>query len=206
MEKAAGQTNKTEVRVEEERTSKKETANEEIIQEEPTAEAEGIAEEDTKTLKLALSEAKAKAEANLAGWQRAQADFTNYKNRIEQEKIETIKWANFKVMESLLPVLDDLERALASLPKELAGVGWIDGIKLIDRKLRDILEAQGISPIKAVGEPFDPRFHEAVRQAKGKEGIVLEEAQTGYMFRDRVIRPSQVVVGVKKETEQKEES
>ncbi|MFH1032476.1 MAG: nucleotide exchange factor GrpE [Chloroflexota bacterium] len=192
--------------VKEERTSKKETAKEEISQEEPTTKAEVVTEEDIEVLKKALSEAKAKAEANLAGWQRAQADFTNYKNRLEQEKIETIKWANFKVIESLMPVLDDLERALASLPKELAEVSWVNGIKLIDRKVRDILEAQGLSTIKAVGEPFDPRFHEAVRQAKGKEGIVIEEMQKGYMFRDRVIRPSQVAVGVKKETEPKEES
>lgn len=189
----------------EEQTSKKETVKEESSQKEPIAEVEGIAE-DIETLKQALSEAKAKAEANLAGWQRAQADFTNYKNRLEQEKVETIKWANSRVIESLLPVLDDLERALASLPKELSEVSWIDGIKLIERKIRDILAAQGLTPIKAIGEPFDPRFHEAVRQAKGKEGIVIEEMQKGYMFRDRVIRPSQVVVGVKKETEQKEES
>ena len=171
--------------MEEERTTKKETAKEETNQQEPTA--EGMAEENIETLKQALAESKAKAETNLAGWQRAQADFTNYKNRIEQEKIETIKWANSRVIENLLPVLDDLERALASLPKELDEVNWIDGIKLIDRKIRDSLATQGLTPIKAVGEPFDPRFHEAVRQAKGKVCIGRFIVQGSILFRLHVI-------------------
>ena len=98
-------------------------------------------------------------------------------------------------MLNLLPILDDLERAFTSIPPRLAKLSWVDGIRLIERKLRAILEAQGLSPIKALGEPFDPTLHEAVRQDKGKEGIVVEELQKGYKFHDRVIRPSKVVVG-----------
>jgi molecular chaperone GrpE len=151
--------------------------------------------EDIETLKEALTEAEAKAEANLAGWQRAQADFINYKKRSEQEKGEIGKFANSVLILNLLPVLDDLERAFASMPPRLAKLSWVDGIRLIERKLRAVLEAQGLSPIKALGESFDPRFHEAVRQDKGKEGIVIEEVQKGYTLNDRVIRPTMVVVG-----------
>ncbi|MFC2021664.1 nucleotide exchange factor GrpE [Chloroflexota bacterium] len=158
-------------------------------------EAEVAEKEAIGELKQALAEEKQKAESYLANWQRAQADFINYKHRSEREKEELSKFANSTLMLNLLPVLDDLERALASIPPELAEVSWVDGIKLIERNLRVSLEAQGLSPIKAVGEPFDPRFHEAVRQDKGKEGIVVEEMQKGYKFHDRVIQPSRVVVG-----------
>ncbi len=171
-----------------------------MIQQEPEdeqttkVEAE-VGGEDVGELKQALAEEKQKAESYLANWQRAQADFINYKRRSEQEKIEAGDSANAKFMLSLLPAIDDLEHALANIPPEAEGHGWVEGIKLIGRKLQTSLEASGLSPIKAVGEAFDPCFHEAVRQAKGKEGIVLEEVQKGYSFRGRLIRPSRVVVG-----------
>ena len=157
------------------------------------------------TLKQALTEAKAKAEENLAGWQRAQADFINYKRRTEQEKEETSKLANYTLILSILPALDNLERALTSIPPRLVKLSWVDGIRLIQRKLQTSLETQGISQIKALGEPFDPSFHEAMKQGKGKEGIVIEELQKGYKLHDRVIRPSNVVVGNGEEEEKKED-
>ncbi len=163
-----------------------------------------VAEENIETLKAALAEEKTKAAANLASWQRAQADFINYRRRSEQEKEEIGKFANIALMLSLLPVLDDLERAFTSIPLKLAKLTWLDGIRLIERKLQASLEAQGLSPIKALGEPFDPRFHEAVRQDKGKEGVVTEELQRGYKFYDRVIRPAMVVVGNGEEEEKEE--
>jgi molecular chaperone GrpE len=165
------------------------------INETPTGEVEASETEDLETLKETLAEVKEKAEANLAGWQRAQADFINYKKRSEQEKQELSKFANSVLILSLLPVLDDFERAFSSLPPKMEKLSWLDGIKLIERKLWAILQAQGLSPIKALGEPFDPQFHEAVRQDKGKEGIVIEEVQKGYMLEDRIIRPTMVVVG-----------
>jgi len=157
--------------------------------------------EDIEKLKQALAEERAKAEANLAGWQRAQADFINYRRRSEQEKEEMSKFANSLLVFSLLPILDDLERAFASVQPKLDKLGWVDGIRLIEHKLRSTLEAQGLSLIKAIDEPFDPNLHEAVRQDKGKEGIVVEELQRGYKFHDRVIRPSKVVVGNGQEEE-----
>jgi len=160
--------------------------------------------EDIEALKQALAEEKAKAEANLAGWQRAQADFINYKRRSEQEREELGMFANSGFILKLLPILDDWERALASIPDDLADPSWVDGIRLIERKFRGILEAQGLSPIKAVGEPFDPKLHEAAMQGKGKEGIVVDELQKGYKLYDRVIRPAKVVVGNGEEEEKEE--
>ena len=84
-------------------------------------------------------------------------------------------------------------------------LSWVDGIRLIEQKLRAGLEAQGLSQLKALGEPFDPNFHEAVMQSKGKEGVVVEELQKGYKLHDRVIRPTRVVVGNGEEAGEKKE-
>jgi len=188
------------------REPEEEQNNEPETAESPTGEVEpeAVEIEDIETLKKILAEAKAKAEANLAGWQRAQADFINYKKRNEQEKQELGKFANSVLILNLLPVLDDLERAFTAIPPRMAKLSWVDGIKFIERKLWAILETQGLSPIKALGKPFDPRFHEAVRQDKGKEEIVIEEVQKGYMLGDRVIRPTMVVVGNGEEEEKEE--
>ena len=160
-----------------------------------TSEVERAAAREDLPLEQALTEEKERAQSYLANWQRAQADFINYRRRSEQEKEELSQFARSALILNLLPALDDLERALASIPADIAQHSWVEGIRLIGRKLRGILETEGLSAIQAVGEPFDPRVHEAIRQEKGEEGIVLEEAQKGYKFRDRVIRPSKVVVG-----------
>jgi molecular chaperone GrpE len=159
--------------------------------------------EDVDTLKQMVAEEKVKAEGYLANWQRTQADFINYKRRAEQEKEEMSKFANANIMLSLLPILDDLERAFAAMPPRLAKLSWVDGVRLIERKLQASLEAQGLSAIEALGKPFDPYLHEAVRQDKGEEGIVVEEVQKGYKLHDRVIRPTKVVVGNGEEEEEK---
>jgi molecular chaperone GrpE len=176
-------------------------------------EQEKIAEleaEDVDSLKKALEEEKAKAEKYLSNWQRAEADFDNYRKRIEQERSETDRFANTVLILNLLPVLDDLERAFNSLSAKLAQLTWIDGIRLIYRKLQAILETRGLTEIKTVGENFDPTVHEAVSQGEGEEGKVIEELQKGYKLHDRVIRPALVVVGKgkkeKKEEEKPEES
>jgi len=164
-----------------------------------------VAEEDIGGLKQSLAEEKAKAEGYLSNWQRAQADFINYKPPSEQEKEEISQFANASLIFNHLPKLDDLERAFTSIPPHLARLTWADGIRLIERKLQASLEVQGLSPIKALGEPFDPKFHEAARHGKGKEGIVVEELQKGYKLHDRVIRPAMVEVGNGEEEEKKEE-
>lgn len=172
-------------------------------EEEQTDEVAEVSE-DIETLKQALAEEKAKAETNLAGWQRAQADYVNYKRRAEQDKEEVSQFANAILVLNLLPILDDWERALASIPDDQTDLSWVEGIRLIERKLRGVLETQGLSPIEAVGQPFDPNRHEAAMQGKGEEGIVVEELQKGYKFRERVIRPSKVVVGNGEEEKEEE--
>ena len=152
-------------------------------------------ETDLDSLKKAFEEEKAKAERHLASWQRCQADFVNYKKRADQDKLEYTKFASAKLMASILPVIDDFERALASLPSEVSGLSWTEGLALIQRKLRAVLEAEGVSEIKAVGEPFDPLLHEAVMEGDGEEGKVVQELQKGYRMHDRVLRPTMVVVG-----------
>ncbi len=151
--------------------------------------------EDIETLQQALAEEKEKAEKYLANWQRSQADFDNYKKRSEQEIGEVIEFAISALISNLLPVMDDLERAFASVPAELDESNWTEGIKLIYNKFKATLEAQGLTEIKTGGEPFDPRLHEAVMQQEGEEGMVIEETQKGYKFKGKVIRPSLVIVG-----------
>jgi len=151
--------------------------------------------EAIETLQQALAEEKEKAEKYLANWQRCQADFVNYKQRAEQEKGEIIEFANSTLICNLLPIMDDLERAFTSVPAELDESNWTEGIKLIYNKFKTTLEAQGLTEIEARGEPFDPRLHEAVMQQEGEEGMVIEELQKGYKFKEKVIRPSLVTVG-----------
>lgn len=173
--------------------------NDESVNNEVETEADEV--EDVESQAKTLEEERARAESYLANWQRAQADLINYKRRSEQEKEEITRFANSSLMLSLLPILDDLERALAAIPPELAELSWVDGIKLIERKLRSNLEAQGLAEIKAVGEAFDPTLHEAVMQGEGDEGMVISELEKGYKFHDRVIRPTMVVVGSGKKRE-----
>ncbi|MFO8101958.1 MAG: nucleotide exchange factor GrpE [Dehalococcoidia bacterium] len=146
-----------------------------------------------------LSDAE-RAEQYLANWQRTQADFANYKKRAEQEKAEFSRFANASLMNSILPVIDDFERALENAPEE-GNSEWMEGIKLIYRKLMGVLEGQGLSKIEAEGKDFDPNFHQAVLHEEGEEGRVLQELQKGYMIHDRLLRPAMVTVGKGKSEE-----
>ncbi len=157
--------------------------------------ADPVAEETPETESPAATDAEAKAAAYLANWQRAQADFINYKRRIEQERADFNRFANATFALALLPALDDLERAIAAVPHRYARHEWVEGVRLVARKFKTILEGQGVKAIEALGQPFDPNFHEALRQAPGKEGIITEEFQKGYMLNDKLLRPAKVVVG-----------
>ena len=160
---------------------------------------------DIEALGLALAEEKEQAAGYLASWQRAQADLINYKKRAEREKREASESATSVLILSLLGVMDDFERAFAVPPaksKASNWSGWIDGIRLIYDKLKAVVESQGLVEIEAKGQPFDPYLHEAVMQQEGEEGIVIDETRKGYRLRDRVIRPSTVIVGRSRETEQ----
>jgi molecular chaperone GrpE len=151
--------------------------------------------DDMEELKKALAEEKNCSEANLSGWQRAQADFTNYKRFVEQDKAETCKYANAGLLAAILPVLDDYERALASIPEEAAGQKWIEGFYLIQRKFKDTLLKQGVTQIQALGMEFDPHIMDALGCVKGKKDIVVQEVERGYKLQDKIIRPARVIVG-----------
>jgi len=162
--------------------------------------------ESTISPEEALAEEKKRAEEYLANWQRAQADFINYKRRAEQERLEFNSFANANLLCGILPVLDDLERALNAIPEELSGEDWVEGVRLVERKFRTSLEGQGVKPIIALGMAFDPNLHEAIRQTKGKEGIVVAEYQKGYMLNDKLLRAARVAVGNgEEETEEETE-
>jgi len=162
--------------------------------------AEAPAEPETlEAARALLQKEKEEAQRFLANWQRAEADFVNYKRRVKQERDEARRLANAALIINILPVLDDLERALASLNIQLVGLTWFDGIRLIYRKLQLVLESAGVSQIEAEGQPFDPRFHEAVMYGEGEEGKVVAEVQRGYKLNDRVLRPAMVIVGKGKE-------
>jgi molecular chaperone GrpE len=155
----------------------------------------GSAREEIESLQNALEEAEKRAAEYLANWQRVQADFINYKRRTEQERLEFNNFANANLVLSILPVLDDMERAIDAIPEEHTRDDWVEGVRLVERKFKTTLEGQGVKPIKALGEEFDPNYHEALRQGKGKEGVILEEIQKGYMLNDKLLRPARVVVG-----------
>jgi len=157
--------------------------------------AEGSAAAPELTLEEQLAKAQEEAKKYLNNWHRAEADFQNYKRRTDQEREELRRFGNVSVIINLLPVLDDFERAFASLDSHLAGLSWFDGMLLIYRKLRQLLENAGVTPIETEGQTFDPRYHEAVAHVEGDEGKVISEVQRGYKLHDRVLRPAMVVVG-----------
>ena len=157
--------------------------------------ADAVAQPRGESLEAQLAKAQEEAIKFRDNWHRAEADFQNYKRRTEQERDESRKFANVSVIINLLPVLDDFERAFGSLDSRLAGLSWFDGIYLIYRKLQQLLENSGVTPIQTEGQAFDPRFHEAVAHAEGEEGKVISEVQRGYKLHDRVLRPAMVVVG-----------
>jgi molecular chaperone GrpE len=163
------------------------------------APSRGVADsEDTiDSLREQLTAARDQAEEQLRGWQRAQADFSNYRRRVEQEREEFVRYAEAGIIRDLLPILDDFERALQSLPPDLRGVTWVEGMALIERKIRTLLESHGLTPIEALGKEFDPHEHEAVMRdgEAGEPMIVTGELQRGYRLHDRVLRPTMVRVG-----------
>jgi molecular chaperone GrpE len=164
----------------------------------------------TTTLEEELAAAKKQAEEYLANWQRAQADFINYKRRTEQERLEFNSYANANLLCGILPVLDDFERALQAVPEEYQNDDWVEGVRLVEKKFKTILEGLGVKQIRCLGQPFDPSLHEAIRQEKGKEGTVVEEILKGYTLNDKLLRASRVAVGTGeghiKKTHAKEES
>ena len=154
-----------------------------------------ITEEDIESLKQALAQEKEKAERHLASWQRAEADFRNYKSREEQGKKDLISWANSTLVCDILSVLDAFDRAFEKVAPTGKDISWITGFRQIQKMLLDVLSKHGLVEMKCVGETFDPSLHEAVAQQEGAEGVVIDEVRKGYKLRDKLLRAPQVVVG-----------
>jgi molecular chaperone GrpE len=177
---------------------KEKEKQEEISEARATAEGMPEVEEqattDVDALKRKLEDAETKLAESLDGWQRSLADFQNYKKRVERDH-EMVK-ASMKgdLIKKVLPLLDDLERALQSRSTNEA---WAGGIELIVRKFQNLLDNEGVKRMDARGAAFDPAFHEAISHEPSEaveSGHVIEVVQNGYMLGERVIRPALVRV------------
>jgi len=175
-----------------------EEIEQEVIEGEVIEAVEEEGEEDElEGLRAELEQAQVQATEYLDGWQRARAEFANYKKRVEAEREELRRTNTEALLLKLLPVVDDFERAFQALPEDSTDAAWADGFKMILRKLQGVLESQDVEPIEAADQPFDPLWHQAVMQEETDEhpdGYVIEEMQRGYRLGDRVLRPSMVKV------------
>jgi molecular chaperone GrpE len=153
--------------------------------------------EEQKTLEEELEEARDQAAEYLDGWQRTQAEFSNYKKRQGADRAQMIALANATLLRKLLPIMDDFERAMMSMPSNLSQLTWCEGVFMIKYKLDAVLESEGVQPIQTGGQAFDPHYHEAVtyEEVPGYEdGQIIGEVQRGYTLDERVLRPALVRV------------
>ena len=171
---------------------------EEIDETQPSAEEmpveNGQASAEREALINQLKEAEARVIEYKDGWARSQAEFQNYKKRIERDNELTYASMKGDIIKKVLPALDDLERAIQNRP---ADNGWANGIELIARKLQNLLEAEGVKRIEAEGLEFNPNFHEAISHEPNDQvesGHVIAVVQNGYMLGERVLRPALVRV------------
>ena len=144
-----------------------------------------------------LEQVSAQAAEYLDGWQRARAELANYKKRVERERREAYQRAAADILTQYLDILDDLERALEDRPTEGEAANWADGIELVHRKFRGLLDTYDVEPIDAAGQPFDPNVHEAISHEEtdeAKPGYVIDVVKQGYRMGDRVLRPALVRV------------
>lgn len=149
---------------------------------------------DREALINQLKEAEMKIIEYKDGWARAQAEFQNYKKRVERDNDLMRSSMKGDIIKKVLPALDDLERAMQNRPADDA---WANGIELVVRKFQNILDVEGLKRIEAKGMAFDPNFHEAISHEPSDEvesGHVIDVVQNGYVMGERVIRPALVRV------------
>lgn len=171
---------------------------EEVLEgQEATESAQEGNEPEVEVLDSEALKFKELAEENEKRYLRTQADFDNFRRRTQKEKEDLAKYATTKLITELVPVIDNFERAMASADANADVESLIKGINMIFRQLDGVLQAEGLTVMKTVGEPFNPEFHQAVMQVESdeyEEGIVVEELQKGYMIKDKVLRPAMVKV------------
>ncbi|MBN1535721.1 MAG: nucleotide exchange factor GrpE [Anaerolineales bacterium] len=154
-------------------------------------------EESHEDLKTQNEELQLKVAEYLDGWQRSQAEFSNYKKRIEREKQQMYQNAVGNVIKRYLDIMDDLERALKNCPDSKEGAEWAAGIDLIYRKFVAALEAEGVKIMDAQGQLFDPNMHEAISHEDCNtvdSGQIIEVVKQGYLMGDQILRPASVRV------------
>ena len=141
--------------------------------------------------------ALARADEHLAMAQRAAADYANLKRRTAEEREAQLGLANASLLAKVVALADDFDLAIEHVPADARATPWLEGIAAIDRKLRALLDSEGVTPIESLGRPFDPAIHEALSHVAGSgrpEGEVVAEIRRGYLIRDRVLRPALVAV------------
>jgi molecular chaperone GrpE len=144
----------------------------------------------------ALAEARRERDDYYDRLLRKTAEFDNYRKRVERERREMVQYAAGDVLEALLPVVDDFERAL-QVEAGADAAPYRKGVELIYKQLQDLLARRGVTPIDTVGKPFDPRFHQAItyESSPGRaEGEVIDEVRRGYVLGERLLRPAMVKV------------
>jgi molecular chaperone GrpE len=187
---------------------KAEPETETILEQEGEVAVEGEEVDPLEAVRKELEEARAKENEYLDGWQRARAELANARKRFQRDQQQAYTNAKADVLIRLLPIIDDFERALETLPKDLSSHGWVEGIKLIQCKAQALLQQEGVTHIDAVGEEFDPFRHQAVTHEPSDEvpeGHVIAEMQRGYSLGDRVLRPCMVRVSAGPRPEPDEE-
>ncbi len=160
------------------------------------AKAEEIAEQDP------LEAAEREAAENRDRWMRAVADLENYKKRTIQERSALLKYKNEDLLRDLLAVTDNIQRAVDFCSKEGRSDPVVEGICMISDMLQDLLKKYGVTEIEALGQPFDPNFHEAIAKVASKDqapNTVIEVVEKGYKYQDRLLRAAKVIVGAAEE-------
>lgn len=151
---------------------------------------------DIAKLEKTLEEERKRNEDLLSNLKYLQADFENYRKRVDREIRDLEEFSTLGLIRKLIPVLDDLDLAVATATKA-EDKGLVEGVKMVQKNLDSALEAEGLQEINAVGKPFDPSTHEAIESVQGKnnsQDMVIEEMRKGYTFKGKVLRPSAVKV------------
>jgi molecular chaperone GrpE len=167
------------------------------VQEGPDERREGDLAGRVQALEAELAAARDEARQNHERWLRERADLENIKKRAARERAETLRYANENVLKDLLPIIDNLERALEHARSGGDGQPLVEGVGLVLKSLHDVLERHGVTRIEAKGTPFDPAHHHAMAQVETAEhepNVVVEEHQPGYRLNDRLLRPALVSV------------
>ena len=177
-----------------------EAAEKEVVKEDESRQDKEISKEEKKEKKTpdkTQDALKDKIEELAARVKRQMAEFENFRKRTEKEKTAMFETGAKSVIEKILPVVDNFERGLASVPEEEKDSGFSQGMQMIYKQLMTELENMEVKPIPALGEEFDPEFHNAVMQVESEEfasGVIAQELQKGYTYRDSVVRHSMVAV------------